>query len=114
MKQIIEEKALIGKTILNTGYSDNTFMLYLSDDSFAIFRGCGWDSNDVELMDEKFPLNPTVSNAYELHDLGVITKEEVENVYSDYKEKIRKKKEEREKEEYERLKSKYGKGNDLY
>ncbi len=109
MKQIIEEKDLIGKTILKTGYSYNRFMLYLSDECFAIFRGCGWDSKDVELMDEKFPLTPTVSNCYELQELGVITKQEMDKVYSDYKSKQQKAKEEKERQEYERLKSKFEK-----
>lgn len=68
MKRIISEEELVGKTITRTAYTDNKFFLFFSDNSYCIFRGHGWDENNVELSEEPFD---TVPNGYNLHDLRV-------------------------------------------
>ena len=108
MKQIIEQKDLIGKTIQKTGYADNTFALFFDNEEYAIFRGCGWDSKDVELMEDEYSLDPTYMNCYELEELGVITVEEKCKIYEDRELEVKKIKEAKEKEEFNRLKLKYG------
>lgn len=107
MKQVKQGKDLIGKTIEKQGYADNTFALFFKDNTFAIFRGCGWEDRDVELMDETYNLEPNTSNCYDLKDLGIINEAEYKKVWDEYNEKERIKKEQDERLEYEKLKLKF-------
>ncbi len=107
MKQIKEENELVGKTIDKQGYADNTFALFFNDNTFAIFRGCGWDERDVELMGEDYNLEPNTSNCYDLKDIGVINEAECKKVWDDYNAKEKIKNEEKERLQYEKLRLKY-------
>lgn len=107
MKQILIKEDLIGKTIKRTGYTDNTFAVFFDDNTFAIFRGCGWDERDVELMVENYNLEPDRFNCYDLKELGIITQEEYQKVWVDYKANQKIKEEKEEKIQYEKLKLKY-------
>lgn len=107
MKQIFEEKDLINKMIVKTGYANNAFALFFSDNTYAIFRGCGYEENDVELVDNIYSLDPTTSNAYELRDMGVITQKEYDRVWKEHSDEKLIEQEEREKYLYEKLKLKY-------
>ena len=109
MKQIIKDKNLLGKTVKRTGYTDNAFILFFTDNTFAVFRGCGYDEWDVELRDEPYSLKPTVSNALDLCGLGIITKEEYDKIHRDNKASIKLYEKQKELEEYERLKLKFDK-----
>lgn len=76
MEQIKKSNELIDKQIKRTAYTDNHFFLFFTDDTFCVFRGCGWDERDVELMDEDFYTEPSSYNYKELHELGFITFEQ--------------------------------------
>jgi len=73
MKQIIESEELIGKQIKKTDYIDNHFFLFFTDKTFCVFKGCGSDERDVELMCEDFSIEPNDYNYKELYNLGFIT-----------------------------------------
>ena len=97
MKQILIKEELINKTIKTTGYSDNMFVVFFTDETYSIFRGCGWDSTDVELMDNEYSLNPTRYNLLELKEIGIISKDEYIKLANkfDVKQKRKNKKRER-------------------
>lgn len=97
MKQIKEPIELVGKTIQRTAYFNNNYCLFFNDKTFCIFRGSGYDENDVELMDEDYDTNPSFFNMYELYELGFISKLEHYELSEKYKEV-------REQEEIARLK----------
>ena len=108
MKQLLKDKQLIGKTIQRTGYADGHYALFFDDDTYAVWRGCGWEGNDVELMDESYSLVPTISNAYELRDMGVISQDEYNEIHINYEANQEIRREQIELEEYNRLKQKFG------
>ena len=108
MEQIKKDQDLVGRTIEKQGYADNTFALFFNDNTFAIFRGCGWEeTDDVELMGEDYNLEPNLSNCCDLKDLGVIDETEYEKVWDDYNAKKKIKNEEKERLQYEKLRLKY-------
>lgn len=109
MKQIIEESELVGKTIEKQGYADNTFALFFNDNTFSIFRGCGYESNDVELMEESYSLEPNIYNCYDLKELGVISEESYNKMLLAYKKERIIKESEQEKTLYQKLKAKFEK-----
>lgn len=107
MKQLLKDEELIGKIIIRTGYTDTLYVLFFDDKTYAVFQGCGWQSHDIELMDETYSLEPTISNARELHDMGIITDEKRNEIQNQYHADLKIKEDEQERKEYERLKQKF-------
>lgn len=107
MKQILQDECLIGKTIKSTGYADNTYALFFEDETFAIFRGCGWDEKDVELMSDKFNLTPGQYNCDELLEIGIIDQEEHDKFWVGHHKKLKVEKEQEQRKLYEDLKAKF-------
>lgn len=84
-----------------------TFVLFFSDDTFAIFSGCGWEERDVELMEEDYSLDPNRHNTYSLLELGVIDELTHEEMLRSCRAEQKIIDEERERLQYEKLKLKY-------
>lgn len=77
MKQLFEEKELIGKTISKTHFSGDELWIRFIDDSFVIFKSTcesyGFDYSDYYLKISDYKIDNT---CHELVDLGLITKKE--------------------------------------
>lgn len=71
-KQLFKEKDLIGKTIQRMEYNENHLFFFFTDNTFCVARGCGWEERDVELMYEKYNIEPNDWNLEDLHEIGVI------------------------------------------
>ena len=101
---------LDGKTIKPDGTSDNYehICLQFTDGSFAIIRGYGrYGSDYCEIYSE--PIEDCGINPYELHELGLLTKEELPVLIAEQERKDREAEEQREREQWERLNKRYGK-----
>lgn len=109
MKQITKEEDLVGKTIVRTAYGSNIFLLEFKDREFCIFKGCGWDENDVELMDEAYNTEPSDWNYKELFELGIITQELAAKFSKQIEAKRAKDSSVAERAKYEELKAKFEK-----
>lgn len=108
MEQLIKDEQLVGKTIARVAYIDNTYALFFTDDTYVIFRGCGWEEHDVQIMSEEYSLVPkTIWQAWDLKGLGVITEEEYVKFSSEAEKRDIKAKIQREKDLLMELKAKY-------
>jgi hypothetical protein len=107
MEQITESEELLGKQIKKTDYIDNHFFLFFTDETFCVFKGCGWDERDVELMDEDFGIEPNDYNYKELHGLGFITDAEKTKYEVELLKRKRAKEVQEEVETLKKLKAKY-------
>ena len=74
---------------------------------FCVFKGCGWDERDVELMDEDFGIDPNDYNYKELHGLGFITDSEKTKYEVELLKRKRAKEVQDEVETLKKLKAKY-------
>jgi hypothetical protein len=85
MKQLFEEKELIGKTISKTLFSGDELWIRFIDDSFVLFKstcesyGFG-DYSDYHLKISDYEIDNTFS---ELFELGLITKKEHDKAVKD-------------------------------
>ena len=72
LTQIKEQDELTGKTIQRVAYTDNRLFFFFTDNTFCISRGCGWESRDVEIMDETYDTKPNDWNLDELKEVGIL------------------------------------------
>lgn len=107
MEQLKKSGDLIYRKIERTNYTDNHFFLFFTDDTFCVFRGCGWGERDVELMDEDFYTEPNSYNYKELHELGFITFQQKAEYDALFAKQERDKEISQELETLKKLKSKY-------
>lgn len=106
-KQITSVKELIGKTIERTGYSDNEFFLFFTDKTFCIFKGCGYDENDVQLSEDLFNTEPNRFNVHKLLDLGFLDKDYTDEIIAIIAKKHNKEIRNKEIAQLKELKAKY-------
>jgi hypothetical protein len=76
MKQIVDQKELIGKTIVRTGDASERFFIFFSDNTFCVLESAGWDDHYVQLDTDIFNQQPAGYGNEDLLELGFITKEQ--------------------------------------
>lgn len=83
--QIKELQQLFGKTIDGAFYSDSKIFLFLNGNLFALFRS-DYDY-DCELVSSEYKLEPNTYNFREYQRMGLISKEEADNIMISFQEK---------------------------
>jgi hypothetical protein len=107
LTQIFKQKELSGKTIERVEYIDNHLFFFFTDSTFTVARGCGWEERDIEIMYEKYNIEPNDWNIEELNELGILSDDDFNRLKFERQNRRDEAQKEKELQQLEELKRKY-------